>query len=63
MNVVILYIIDRQSGKLLYQDTGNPTHVFKDIADNEDFTLEQPPINEPQKRYWYNNQWNDKPSN
>ena len=58
--MVTLYIFKKATGEYLYQDIGNPAYVIKDLGDDKDFTLTQPPGSE-QQWYWYDNQWNDKP--
>ena len=59
--MVTLYIFKKATGEYLYQDIGNPEYVIKDLGDDKDFTLTQPPSSE-QQWYWYDNQWHDKPS-
>ena len=58
----ILFIYQIIDGKFLYQCTGSTNSIMLDLTDDKDFTLTQPP-NYDKAWYWYNNQWNDKPSN
>ena len=58
----ILFIYLKITGQFVYKDVGSINSVMLDLADDKDFTLTQPP-NYEQPWYWYNNQWNDKPSN
>lgn len=58
----VLFIYQTIDGKFLYQCTGSINSIMLDLTDDNDFTLTQPP-NYEQSWYWYDNQWNDKPSN
>ena len=58
----ILFIYQIVDGKFLHQCTGSINSIMLDLTDDKDFTLTQPP-NYDKAWYWYNNQWNDKPSN
>lgn len=54
--IVQLYIYDKNTGEYLYQDTGNPEYVIKDLGDDKDFTLTAPPDNTKVWR-WINGAW------
>ena len=58
--MVTLYIFKKETGEYLYQDIGNPEYVTKDLGDDKDFTLTQPPSSK--QHYWYDGDWHDKPS-
>ena len=58
--MVTLYIFKKATGEYLYQDIGNPEYVIKDLGDDKDFTLTQPPSSK--QRYWCDGDWRDKPS-
>lgn len=60
--MITLFIYNKITGQLLYQDMGSINSIMLDLTDDKDFTLERPP-NYKKAWYWYNNQWNDKPSN
>ncbi|VWX29692.1 conserved hypothetical protein [Moraxellaceae bacterium 17A] len=60
--MITLFVYDKITGQLLYQDMGSINSIMLDLTDDKDFTLTQPP-NYDKPWYWYNNQWNDKPSN
>ncbi len=58
--MIVLYIFKKATGEYLYQDIGNPAYVIKDLGDDKDFTLTQPPSSK--QHYWYDGDWHDKPS-
>ena len=58
----ILFIYLKITGQFIYKDVGSINSIMLDLTDDKDFTLTQPP-NYEQSWYWYDNQWNDKPSN
>ena len=58
----ILFIYLKITGQFIYKDVGSINSIMLGLTDDKDFTLTQPP-NYEQSWYWYNNQWNDKPSN
>ena len=58
--MVTLYSFKKETGEYLYQDIGNPEYVTKDLGDDKDFTLTQPPSSK--QHYWYDGDWHDKPS-
>lgn len=60
--MITLFVYNKITGQLLYQDMGSINSIMLDLTDDKDFTLTQPP-NYDKPWYWYNNQWNDKPSN
>lgn len=60
--MITLFVYDVATGRFLHQDVGSINSIMLDLTDDKDFTLTQPP-NYEQSWYWYNNQWNDKPSN
>ena len=60
--MITLFVYDVATGRFLHQDVGSINSITLDLTDDKDFTLTQPP-NYEQSWYWYNNQWNDKPSN
>lgn len=59
--MITLFVYNKTDGCFLYQDMGSINSIMLDITDDKDFTLTRPP-NYQQQWYWYNNQWNDKPS-
>ena len=60
--MITLFFYNKIDGRFLYQDMGSINSIMLDLTDDKDFTLTQPP-NYDKAWYWYNNQWNDKPSN
>lgn len=61
MASISIYIIE--NGRLESIRTGDIDSVIKAVeAENLDYTLSPPPTTY-ERWYWYNNQWNDKPSN
>lgn len=60
--MITLFVYDVATGRFLHQDVGSINSIMLDLTDDKDFTLTQPP-NYEQSWYWYNNQWNNKPSN
>lgn len=58
--MIKLYIYRNTDGLYLIETIGNPTLIFYDLTDKQDFTLEPPPNHENQW-YWYDNQWNLQP--
>ena len=60
--MITLFVYNKTAGQFLYQDVGSINSIMLDLTDDKDFTLTQPP-NYDKPWYWYNNQWNDKPSN
>ena len=62
MSSITTYILN-EDGSLLCTRTGNTENVLYAIeVENLEYTLQSPPTFDKQW-YWYNNQWNDKPSN
>ena len=60
--MITLFVYHVTTGRFLHEDVGSINSIMLDLTDDKDFTLTQPP-NYKQSWYWYNNQWNDKPSN
>ena len=60
--MITLFVYDVATGRFLHQDVGSINSIMLDLTDDKDFTLTQPP-NYEQSWYWYDNQWNDQPSN
>ena len=60
--MITLFVYNKTTGQFLYKDVGSINSIMLDLTDDKDFTLTQPP-NYDKAWYWYNNQWNDKPSN
>ncbi|WP_161600317.1 hypothetical protein [Moraxella macacae] len=54
--LIVLYIYKKSDGTFLYQDTGNPDDVIKDLLDNKDFTLTPIPNNDKLWR-WVDGRW------
>ena len=62
MSSVTAYVLNAD-GSLLCTRTGNIENVLYAVdVENLEYTLQPPPTFDRQW-YWYNNQWNDKPSN
>lgn len=59
--MIVLYFYRLSDGLYLSQEIGSINSIMLDLTDDKDFTLTQPP-NYDKAWYWYNNQWNDKPS-
>lgn len=54
--IVVLHIINKETGDYLYSDKGDPEYVIKDLSDDKDFTLTPPPDNTKSWR-WIDNHW------
>lgn len=53
---MILYIYDKDSKLLVYQDSGSPENILNDIPNNYDFTLTPPPDYDHVWR-WVDTKW------
>lgn len=56
-----LYIYDIKDGAFVYADTGEPESILRDLGDNKDFTLQEPPHYD-NEWYWVGDKWQDKPA-
>lgn len=54
--MVKLYIINKISGKYLYEDFGPAADVICDLGEDEDFTLVKPPDSRD-IWFWIDNKW------
>lgn len=62
MDIITIFVLNTD-GSLKNQRVGNIDSLMLAVdIERLDFTLTQPP-NYDKAGYWYNNQWNDKPSN
>lgn len=62
MDIITIFVLNTD-GSLKNQRVGNIDSLMLAVdIERLDFTLTQPP-NYDNAWYWYNNQWNDKPSN
>lgn len=62
MDIITIFVLNTD-GSLKNQRVGNIDSLMLAVdIENLDYTLAKPP-NYEQSWYWYNNQWNDQPSN
>ena len=62
MDIITIFVLNTD-GSLKNQRVGNIDSLMLAVdMERLDFTLTQPP-NYDKPWYWYDNQWNDKPSN